>query len=167
MSKFSLNGFKKISKTADTTTLQHPAGHELTIKHTLLSPKLRGDIEALPHISEKHPDTVAPKAPTVPKFAEGSKEPVQAEENGPDAADRRITEQNAAEESKSKSETESKADADKAAYEAYQSRQPATEDTRPGRSNIDDLIESHKNLTDSHNAIVQAVAGNQQSNPQS
>lgn len=54
--KFSLSGFKKISKDGDTTTLKHPDGHEMTINHSILSPKMRGEIEALPkHESEEKP----------------------------------------------------------------------------------------------------------------
>ncbi len=228
--KFSLNGFKKVSKDGNTTTLQHPSGHELTINHSTLSPKMRGEIEALPHISEKHPDTVKPKfedggkvhpevyyspshveegasynkavsnhatqiptaespqIPTAPaegydvskgdeskekskpereiasksepkKYAEGTpNETVRQDQE----ADKRVTEQNVEQESKVQAEKQSAVDQDKAQYEAYKAKQPETEDTRPGRNNIDDMIAAHKNLTDSHNAIVQALSGQSQ-----
>lgn len=215
--KFSLNGFKKVSREGNTTTLQHPSGHELVINHSTLSPKLRGEIEALPHISEKHPDTVKPK-PSSPKFAEGGETkrqiptrdesdptPEEKEEydenmkkfaeqdkesdhqperelasepkkyaeggetdNGPQAADKRVEQQNSDRESKEQADKAAIASQNKADYEAYKAKQPETEDTRPGRNNIDDVIAAHKNLTDSHNAIVQALAGSQPSaQPQS
>lgn len=56
--KFDLKGFQKISKDGNVTKLQHPAGHTIEINHSILSPKMRGEIEALPSkISEKHPDS--------------------------------------------------------------------------------------------------------------
>lgn len=49
--KLGLDGFTKIAKEDNITTLRHPAGHEIKINHSVLSPKMRGEIEALP--SEK------------------------------------------------------------------------------------------------------------------
>lgn len=63
--KMSLDGFHKVSKDEKTTVLRHPSGHEMTINHTILSPKMRGEIEALPQAESKHPD----KEPK--KLAEG------------------------------------------------------------------------------------------------
>ncbi len=55
--KLSLEGFHKVSKDGDKTTLRHPSGHEMTINHSILSPKMRGEIEALPQAeNSKHPD---------------------------------------------------------------------------------------------------------------
>jgi len=203
--KFSLNGFQKVSKTGDNTTLRHPSGHELTIKHTLLSPKLRGDIEALPHISEKHPDTEKPKAPTVAKFADGTidtpvqqvetsynkaagttKPPtpediareqknaairnrnttnasgetsasnqtyadggkVEEQDNGPDAADKRITEQNKAAEDKEASDKTADTERSEQAVSKEQESAPK------GPGGPDDLSK----LIDAHHKLVSAVS---------
>lgn len=43
-----LKKFKKIKSDDKTSTLQHPDGHSITIVHALLSPKMRGDVHALP-----------------------------------------------------------------------------------------------------------------------
>ncbi len=51
--KISLDGFKKVSKDGDKTILRHPSGHEMAINHSILSPKMRGEIEALPQHEEK------------------------------------------------------------------------------------------------------------------
>jgi hypothetical protein len=56
--KLDLKGFHKISKDGNMTKLRHPEGHEITINHSILSPKMRGEIEALPHINkDKTPDS--------------------------------------------------------------------------------------------------------------
>lgn len=179
--KINLLGWKKTGEEGSLTHLQHEQGHEMTINHSILSPKMRGEIKALPSAQKdvsgnKHPD----KKPA-PHLAEGGEvkqeenpidenKVVQDLANGPDAADKRILEQTA-EEAKVK-DLEKKAEEDKAKadYEAYKAKQPETEDTRPGREtsaqdsnqgNIDHIIASHKNLTDSHNAIVQAFSKSQ------
>ncbi len=46
--KLDLKGFKRISKDKNVTTLQHPDGHKIQVNHSILSPKMRGEIEALP-----------------------------------------------------------------------------------------------------------------------
>jgi hypothetical protein len=50
--KMSLEGFQKISKEGNKTVLRHPEGHEMVINHSILSPKMRGEIEALPQAKE-------------------------------------------------------------------------------------------------------------------
>jgi hypothetical protein len=56
--KLDLKGFQRISKQGSLTKLRHPQGHEITVNHSILSPKMRGEIEALPQISkDKSPDS--------------------------------------------------------------------------------------------------------------
>lgn len=46
--KFDLSRFKKMKSDAQSTTLQHPDGHEITIAHKALSPKMKEQLSALP-----------------------------------------------------------------------------------------------------------------------
>jgi hypothetical protein len=39
--------FKKVSSDDNSTTLQHPKGHKIVVAHKALSPKMRGELEAL------------------------------------------------------------------------------------------------------------------------
>lgn len=56
--KFDLKGFQRISKEGNITKLRHPSGHDMSINHSILSPKMRGEIEALPQINKnKSPDS--------------------------------------------------------------------------------------------------------------
>lgn len=48
MKKFSLEGFKRIGGKGDIAELRHPAGHSVKLNIALLSPKLRGELHALP-----------------------------------------------------------------------------------------------------------------------
>lgn len=251
--KFDLTGFKKISSNDKTTTLQHPSGHQMTINHSILSPKLRGDIAALPSqqkdsAGNKHPDKSAtsqladggvapspqefssdakkdfegPETPAKPdtdgyakpvyspaqkpidqaekdritastarnkelygeaeggeikprtnetetygnmqQYAEGTPDkPV--EDNGPEAADRRVLEQTKAEEDKQLSDKQ----ADSARSESAISEEQQNAPKGPGgpdQDSIKSLIDSHKNLTDAHNAIIQSLAGQPNAQPQ-
>lgn len=51
MSKFKLDlsKFKKVSTDAKSTTLKHPAGHEIKIAHSAVGPEMKKQLEALPH----------------------------------------------------------------------------------------------------------------------
>ncbi len=53
--KFPLEGFHKVSKDGNKTVLRHPEGHEITVNHSILSPKMRGEIEALPQHKSEEP----------------------------------------------------------------------------------------------------------------
>ncbi len=57
-----LSKFKKIASDKNTTTLQHPAGHTIKIAHNALSPKLRGQLHAMPHFDDG--GSVTPDTPT-------------------------------------------------------------------------------------------------------
>lgn len=46
------SSFKKVASDKDTTTLQHPEGHTIKIMHSALSPKMRGQLAELPHMSD-------------------------------------------------------------------------------------------------------------------
>jgi len=50
--KFNLSQFKKLKADKRTTTLEHPDGHRIEIAHQHLSPKMRGEIEAMPMAEE-------------------------------------------------------------------------------------------------------------------
>lgn len=195
--KFSLDGFKKISKDGNTTTLQHPSGHEMTINHSVLSPKMRGEIEALPNTEDKERTKLSEggQVPTKDENKLSDEEKQEYDENmksfakkqapvesdrkpaskdqeyadggdvkeSPEAADKRVLEQNVAEE---------KSKEDKAAAEVARSESAIQEESKDQpqqilekvnnpQNNINDILASHKNLTDSHNAIVQAFAKNQ------
>ncbi len=65
--KLDLKGFQKVSKEGNTTTLRHPEGHEITVNHSILSPKMRGEIEALPRVNKMK----TPDSDLRPKFADG------------------------------------------------------------------------------------------------
>ncbi len=74
--KMPLEGFRKVSKDGNKTILRHPSGHEMTINHSILSPKMRGEIEALPQHEESEPEQ---------KFDDGGEveeTPVKEVENG-------------------------------------------------------------------------------------
>lgn len=43
-----LSKFKRISSDEKTTTLHHPAGHKITVAHSALTPKMRGQLAAMP-----------------------------------------------------------------------------------------------------------------------
>lgn len=56
MAKFfplDLSKFKRVSSDKHTTTLRHDSGHEVKIAHSALSPKLRGNLAALPEHEAK------------------------------------------------------------------------------------------------------------------
>lgn len=46
--KFDLAKFKKVASDKHSTTLQHPQGHTVKISHNSISPKMRGQLAALP-----------------------------------------------------------------------------------------------------------------------
>lgn len=48
-----LSKFKRVSSDGETTTLRHDHGHEVRIAHNALSPKLRGNLAALPEHETK------------------------------------------------------------------------------------------------------------------
>lgn len=63
--KLNVNHFKKLHSDNDMTVLQHPDGHEIKIAHKHLSPKMRGQLEALPMTASNMGGT------KVQKLAEG------------------------------------------------------------------------------------------------
>lgn len=65
--KLHLKQFKKLHSDKHVTVLQHPDGHELTIAHAHLSPKMRAEVESMPmHASGKDMGE-----PPVQKLADG------------------------------------------------------------------------------------------------
>ncbi len=56
--RFDLKNFKKIGADKTSTTLAHPDGHEITLSHKKLSPKMREQLAALPGASDKMPKPV-------------------------------------------------------------------------------------------------------------
>lgn len=50
--KLQLSKFKKMSSDGKKTVLKHPSGHQIIIAHDSLSPKMRGELAALPHYNE-------------------------------------------------------------------------------------------------------------------
>ena len=60
MSKLNISKFKKVSSDKDFTIMKHPNGHEIKIAHKALSPKMRGELDGLPHLDAGGP-TPAPK----------------------------------------------------------------------------------------------------------
>jgi hypothetical protein len=78
--KMPLEGFRRVSKDEKFTTLKHRDGHEMTINHSILSPKMRGEIEALPQSDkpEKFKDgggilAKDAKAPSPGEFGDSTK----------------------------------------------------------------------------------------------
>lgn len=76
-SPLDLSKFKKVKSDAKTTTLQHPQGHQVTIIHAVLSPKMRKDLDSLPihkmadggQVSDKGPKVDPQKAAEMQKGA--------------------------------------------------------------------------------------------------
>jgi hypothetical protein len=208
--KLSLTGFQKVKSEGNTTTLKHPAGHSMTINHTILSPKLRGDIAALPSVEKdssgnKHPDeehvqkladggetepsdlvksiTTTGQAatyrneppPSVPKVQKSNsgeatnvtpEKAQQAQESFVQKADGgEIKEEDNKPKPESLPEPEKKDEPEYKEGNAPEGVSPVPKPDSNPNSSIKDLIDSHKNLTDAHNAIVQSLAGSQQ--PQS
>lgn len=46
--KFNLSHFRKLHSDKKSTTLKHPDGHEITVAHEHLTPKVRGQLESMP-----------------------------------------------------------------------------------------------------------------------
>lgn len=52
MKGLNISKLKKISSDKNTTTFRHPDGHEIRVAHKALSPKLKKDLENIPHYAE-------------------------------------------------------------------------------------------------------------------
>lgn len=72
--KLDLSKFKKVDSSPTHTTLKHIDGHELHIKHSSLSPKMRGQLADLPtamadggEVDEAQKAPAAPEAPQAPQ----------------------------------------------------------------------------------------------------
>lgn len=52
MKALDLSKFKKLRTESDHTVLQHPHGHEIKVLHAPLSPKVKEQLDALPHMSQ-------------------------------------------------------------------------------------------------------------------
>lgn len=52
MKALDLSKFKKLRTESDHTVLQHPHGHEIKVLHAPLSPKVKEQLDALPHMSK-------------------------------------------------------------------------------------------------------------------
>lgn len=78
--KMNLSKFKKISSDGKTTTMMHPSGHKIIISNQTLSPKMRGELAALPHFdgggnvadNDVTDQNKAYLANKYPKFPEGN-----------------------------------------------------------------------------------------------
>lgn len=69
-----LKKYKKVSQDKDTSTFEHPEGHQMIVSHRSLSPKLRKEILALPYEKKDNKPQQNPKleeSKKTPKFAEG------------------------------------------------------------------------------------------------
>lgn len=77
-----LKGWKKVSSDKHTTTMQHSNGHKMTILHSALSPKHRGDLAGLDIVA--HQDGFSGKKDnnskqSNPKLEESKKSPLMAD----------------------------------------------------------------------------------------
>lgn len=77
MKGLNLSKFKKVSSDKNSTLLHHADGHSLKVAHSRLHPELRKQLEGLPIHKAQGGE--------VKRYAEGSDEPVQSEEQKPQA----------------------------------------------------------------------------------